>query len=98
MLEELEAAKKRGARIYAELAATACRATRTTSRPRPRTATGPARVMRNALADAGIDAGRIDYINAHGTSTPLGDKAETIAIKTVFGDHARSSRCPRRSR
>jgi 3-oxoacyl-[acyl-carrier-protein] synthase II len=44
--------------------------------------------MRNSLADAGVAADEIDYINAHGTSTPLGDKAETLAIKKVFGDHA----------
>ena len=50
---------------------------------------GPARVMKNGLADAGINAEEIDYINAHGTSTPLGDKAETLAIKKVFGAHAR---------
>jgi 3-oxoacyl-[acyl-carrier-protein] synthase II len=50
---------------------------------------GPARVMNNCLADAGMNPEDIDYINAHGTSTPLGDKAETIAIKRVFGEHAK---------
>jgi 3-oxoacyl-[acyl-carrier-protein] synthase II len=50
---------------------------------------GPARVMRNCLEDAGIGPERIDYINAHGTSTPAGDKAETLAIKRVFGEHAK---------
>ena len=50
---------------------------------------GPARVMANCLADAGVNPEEVEYINAHGTSTPLGDKAETIAIKKVFGAHAK---------
>jgi 3-oxoacyl-[acyl-carrier-protein] synthase II len=50
---------------------------------------GPARVMRNALEDAGLNSDQIDYINAHGTSTPAGDRVETMAVKFVFGDHAR---------
>src|SRR5439155_10585426 len=49
---------------------------------------GPARVMKNAMADAGIRPEQVGYINAHGTSTPMGDKVETIAIKMVFGEHA----------
>jgi 3-oxoacyl-[acyl-carrier-protein] synthase II len=49
---------------------------------------GPARVMKNALADAEIAPDRIGYINAHGTSTPMGDRIETVAIKMVFGEHA----------
>ena len=51
---------------------------------------GAARAMSDALRDAELDSRRIDYINAHGTSTPLGDKAETHAVKRVFGDHASS--------
>ena len=50
---------------------------------------GPARVMKNTLNDAGVNADEIDYINAHGTSTPLGDKVETIAVKRVFGEQAK---------
>ena len=52
------------------------------------TATAPIRVMRNALRDAGIEPHQVDYINAHGTSTEVGDRAETAAIKRAFGDHA----------
>ncbi len=51
---------------------------------------GAFRCMRNALRDAGLDAGGIDYINAHGTSTPLGDIAETVALKRVLGEHAKN--------
>jgi len=50
---------------------------------------GPFRVMRAAIASAGIELAQVDYINAHGTSTPHGDKVETIAIKRCFGDHAK---------
>ena len=89
VMEELEAAKKRGARIYAELVGYGMSGDAYHIAAPSEDGDGPARVMRNCLADAGIDADRIDYINAHGTSTPLGDKAETLAIKTVFGEHAR---------
>jgi 3-oxoacyl-[acyl-carrier-protein] synthase II len=89
VMEELEAAKKRGARIYAELAGYGMSGDAYHIAAPSEDGDGPARVMRNCLADAGIDADRIDYINAHGTSTPLGDKAETLAIKAVFGEHAR---------
>ncbi len=89
IMEELEAAKRRGARIYAELVGYGMSGDAYHIAAPSEDGEGPARVMRNCLADAGIDPDRIDYINAHGTSTPLGDKAETLAIKAVFGEHAR---------
>jgi 3-oxoacyl-[acyl-carrier-protein] synthase II len=88
VLEELEHAKKRGATILAELAgfgATADAYHMTAPAP---DGDGSARAMREALGDAGLTVDDIDYINAHGTSTPLNDKFETTAIKTVFGERA----------
>jgi 3-oxoacyl-[acyl-carrier-protein] synthase II len=89
ILEEMEMAKKRGARIYAELAGYGLSGDAFHIAAPSEDGDGPARVMRNALEDAQIRADEVDYINAHGTSTPAGDKVETLAIKMVFGDHAR---------
>lgn len=88
LLEELDHARSRGARIYAELVGygTTCDAYHITA-PAPN-GEGGARAMRLALEDGGIPANAVDYINAHGTSTPLNDSGETAAVKTVFGPHA----------
>jgi 3-oxoacyl-[acyl-carrier-protein] synthase II len=88
ILEELEHAKKRGAKIYAELigyGATADAYNITAPHP---TGSGAALAMVRALKDARINVDDVQYVNAHGTSTPLGDEAETKAIRSVFGDHA----------
>ena len=89
VLESIEHAQARGARIYCELAgyAATCDAYHITQ-PDPE-GKGLSMAMKRALASAGVVPADIDYINAHGTSTPYNDKFETLAIKRVFGDHAR---------
>jgi 3-oxoacyl-[acyl-carrier-protein] synthase II len=88
ILEELRHALRRGAPIYAEIAGYASSADGYHMTAPDPEAAGPARAMRWALRNAGIDACEVDYINAHGTSTPLNDRTETLAIKEVFGEHA----------
>jgi beta-ketoacyl-acyl-carrier-protein synthase II len=88
VLESLEHAQARGARIYAEVAGQASSSDGFhMAQPDPN-ASGPVRAMKWAIADAGLCPADIGYVNAHGSSTPLNDLAETRAIKTVFGDHA----------
>lgn len=88
VLEELEHAKARGAHIYAELIGFGMSADAFHMTSPPDDGAGAARCIRNALNDARLNAVEVQYINAHGTSTPAGDKAEAAAIHSVFGDHA----------
>lgn len=90
IFEEYEHAKRRGARIYCEILGYggSCDAGHITAPDEQ--GRGAGRAMSNALRDAKLNASDVDYINAHGTSTPLGDKAETVAVKNVFGESAKS--------
>ncbi len=88
VLEELEMARARGAKILAEVAGYGMSGDSFHVTAPPDDGDGAFRVMRNAMRDAGIEPQQVDYINAHGTSTDVGDRAETMAIKRAFGEHA----------
>jgi 3-oxoacyl-[acyl-carrier-protein] synthase II len=90
ILEELEHARRRGARIYAEVVGYGATGDAYHLTGQPPEHEGLQRAMRRALADGGLTPGDVDYVNAHGTSTPLNDSNEAKAIAKVFGDHARS--------
>ena len=90
ILEEHEMAKARGARIYAELVGYGMSSDAYHITAPSEDGDGPYRVMGSAIRTAGITTAQVDYINAHGTSTPHGDRVETIAIKRCFGEHARA--------
>ena len=89
VLEEYEHAKKRGARIYCELVGYGVSADAYHMTAPAEDGDGAFRCMRNALRDAGLGIANVDYLNAHGTSTPLGDIAETMAVKKLLGERAK---------
>lgn len=93
MLEEYEMAKARGAKIYAEVIGFGMSGDAYHMTSPPEDGAGAAMSMRNALKDAGVDPTTVDYINAHGTSTPAGDVAECRAVKSVLGEGANSVAC-----
>jgi 3-oxoacyl-[acyl-carrier-protein] synthase II len=89
IIEEYEHAKARGAKIYAEVCGYGLSSDAYHIAAPPEDGEGAVRAMRMAIADSGLEPSEFDHLNAHGTSTPLNDRCETLAIKTVFGDHAK---------